>query len=84
MGNWDEASIRLKELEELEPNEAKPYRAWSVFYALQNKQEIALDNLEKAVSLGYEDWEWIRTDEALDSLRDHPRFKTLIEKAPDK
>ncbi len=49
-------------------------------YALAGESEIALDYLEQAVDCGARNKRIYETDKDLDSLRDHPRFKTLIER----
>jgi len=49
-------------------------------YALLGETERALELLENAFSLGWGDRAWLETDSDLDSLRDIPRFKTLLEK----
>lgn len=49
-------------------------------YALLGETERALDLLENAVSLGWGDRAWLETDSDLDSLRDHSRFRKLLEK----
>jgi len=39
----------------------------------------ALDCLEKSVRKGMDEVAWIKNDSDLDNLRDHPRFKALLE-----
>ncbi len=39
----------------------------------------ALDCLEKSVRKGMTEVDWIINDSDLDNLRDHPRFKALLE-----
>jgi len=48
-------------------------------YALEGLQEKALDCLEAAFKAGFGNREWIRRDPDLASLRDHPRFRELME-----
>jgi non-specific serine/threonine protein kinase len=48
-------------------------------YARLGELEKSLDCLEKSVTTGMGQKEWIENDPALDPLRDHPRYKTLIE-----
>lgn len=47
-------------------------------YALLNKPEQAIDCLEKAFLKGFGHKEWIEHDPDFTSVRNHPRFKTLI------
>jgi tetratricopeptide (TPR) repeat protein len=48
-------------------------------YARLGEVEKSLDCLEKSVTTGMGQKEWIESDPALDPLRDHPRYKTLID-----
>ena len=50
------------------------------FYAHAGDKEKALDLLERAVQKGWGDKAWLETDSDLDSLRELPRFKALLEK----
>ena len=77
---FPEAKAAFTEYQKLFPNEGKPYRNLAMFYALQNQREEALNNLKKAISLGYADKEWLQTDDSMDNLRDEPEFKALLEK----
>jgi adenylate cyclase len=48
-------------------------------YARLGELEKSIDCLEKSVTTGMGQKEWIENDPALDPLRDQPRYKTLIE-----
>ena len=50
-----------------------------MYYAEQGKSEKALENLQKAVSLGYSNLDWFETDSSIDILRDDPRFISIIQ-----
>lgn len=47
-------------------------------YALEGKKDYALDWLEISVQAGFGDFEHLRKDEELDSLRDEKRYKKLL------
>ena len=47
--------------------------------ALVGKKDEAFQALEKAIEHGYSDFEHLKRDSDLKTLRDDPRFKTLIE-----
>lgn len=49
-------------------------------FALMGEKDDALRALRRAVQLGYRDWEHLKHDSDLKSLRDDPRFKNLIAK----
>jgi len=48
-------------------------------FCLAGELEQSLDILEKAVRVGNPHRDWIEYDSDLDPLRDHPRFKALLE-----
>jgi serine/threonine protein kinase/tetratricopeptide (TPR) repeat protein len=48
-------------------------------YSGAGRVDEAIDYLEKAVAAGFSQKEWILNDGDLDPLREHPRYKTLIE-----
>jgi tetratricopeptide (TPR) repeat protein len=50
-------------------------------YALQGKTEEAIDCLDKAMTHAYWYKRWAQHDSDLDSLRTHPRFIALMERA---
>jgi serine/threonine protein kinase/tetratricopeptide (TPR) repeat protein len=49
-------------------------------YALTGREEEAIDHLEKALSTGCCHSDWVEKDNDLEALRDHPRFKALLDK----
>jgi serine/threonine protein kinase/Tfp pilus assembly protein PilF len=51
----------------------------SCMYALLGNPNEALDCLEKAVDKGYGQKDWVEHDSDLNSLRDLPRFKTIVD-----
>jgi adenylate cyclase len=65
----------------LEQDQDEPVVLYNVacFYAHAGDREKALDLLERAVQKGWGDKAWLETDSDLDSLRELPRFKALLE-----
>jgi len=62
----------------VDPDEPSTLYNVGCVYALLNKQDDAIDCLEKAADKGYSYKEWIRNDSDLDSLRSLPRFQALL------
>ena len=71
----------------MEPDD--PVIAWSAACTFSNAGELeeALDLLEKAITLGIGNRGWVENDAAMNPLRDHPRFRALLDRmavAPSK
>jgi len=49
-------------------------------YSLMKHPHEALDELERAIELGYNDYIHLRSDSDLDGIRSEPRFKALVKK----
>jgi len=47
--------------------------------ALSKRKEDALDALSHAMELGYDDYEWMKKDNDLFSLRGDPRFESMLD-----
>jgi serine/threonine protein kinase/tetratricopeptide (TPR) repeat protein len=51
----------------------------ATIYALDLQADEALDWLERAISMGNENYPWMATSPNWDALRDDPRFKSILE-----
>lgn len=67
-----------KKLVELSPDDPLGYYNLSCNYSLMGKKKLALDTLEKSVDLGYSDYEHIKKDPDLDSIRRSLRFRKIL------
>jgi len=65
---------------ELEPTEPAVLTNAACVFAVAGLTDDALDMLEKAVEYGFGHRKWIDQDPDLDAIRDHPRFKALMER----
>jgi arylsulfatase A-like enzyme len=71
-----EAPARIFAL--IEPwNEEPPYDL-AVLYAVQGKKDLALAQLRKSIALGATNFEFIRGDARLGTVRSDPRFTDLV------
>lgn len=77
-GNFAQAKYNLEEAEKRNPTNSWVFRNWACFYALQNQKEKSLENLEKAIQMGYSDLYWLKTEKAIESIKASPRFKELL------
>ena len=67
----------------LQLDPAHPVMLYNIgcFHALAGRPEIALDHIERAIELGFHHRDWLLNDADLSPIRDHQRFKSLLEKA---
>ncbi len=48
-------------------------------FALSGRNDDALDALGRAMELGYDDYEWMKKDTDLSTLRGDPRFESMLD-----
>jgi TolB-like protein/Flp pilus assembly protein TadD len=84
MGELELAKEWLHKALELDPDDALVLYNSACTYAQLGETDKALDCLERSDTTAgsSEAFNWMQNDPDLDPLRDHPRFKALIEKAP--
>jgi adenylate cyclase len=70
---WAETALALS------PDDSSTRYNVACFYATIGETEKALDLLENSISSR----SWIENDSELDSLRDHPRYKAMVESMPE-
>lgn len=64
--------------EKLYPDESDTFRNWAMYYALQNQKAQAITHLQKAIDLGFDGLEWLKTDDSMDGLRKELAFIELV------
>lgn len=62
----------------LEPDNATAHYNLACSLALCKKRPDALRSLRKALSLGYDDLDWMEQDPDLEILKDDPEFRQLL------
>ena len=60
------------------------FRGWTMYYALQNDKEKAIESLQQAVTLGLKDLNWLETEPILESIRDEQGYKNVVEQLQKK
>ncbi|MGD9872634.1 MAG: hypothetical protein AB7T27_00030 [Kiritimatiellia bacterium] len=70
-----EADLRLSRLS---PLDGAVWYNLACSHALTGSADDAFAALEKAVRLGYDEYEWMQEDGDLESLRSDPRFKAIL------
>lgn len=75
---FDKALVSDLRLSQLLPQENMVWYNLGCSYALNGMVDIAFDALNRAVELGYTDYEWMKSDSDLGGLREDPRFEALL------
>ncbi len=78
-GLWDRGLEVDRRLVKLLPTDSTAHYNLACSLSLLGRIEAALESLELAVRLGYEDADFMESDEDLSSLRGEMRFRALLE-----
>ena len=78
LGKIEEAKLKGAEALKLSPDDALMQYNGACFYARLNEKKLAIDLLKKSISTGWENYEWMKRDPDLDSLRNEPDYLDLI------
>jgi TolB-like protein/Tfp pilus assembly protein PilF len=78
VGRKDEAKLQAAKAIELSPDDPLMLYNAACFYAQMGEKKEAIQSLRDAIAVGYGNYEWLRRDTDLDTLRDEPEFKELI------
>ncbi|GJM31789.1 MAG: hypothetical protein DHS20C18_07900 [Saprospiraceae bacterium] len=79
-GKFKKAKERFETLQKLTPDNSFVYRNWAVYYALKKDIDLALEQLEKAVDLGYNKKKWIEEEDGFEVIRKQERYQQIIKK----
>lgn len=77
-GRYEDGLRIDAELTCLRPNEPENWYNLACSYALVGQKDSAFSALDRAVSLGYNDVDWILKDKDLKGLHNDPRFKEIL------
>jgi adenylate cyclase len=80
LGEKEKGREWLERALELDPEDSMLQYNAGCIYSLLGMREEALECLEKSVAGGLTQRGWYANDSNLDGLRDHPRFKALLER----
>lgn len=78
LGRYAEGLAVDRRLARLMPTSPTVYYNLACSLALLGQTEESLNALEQAVEFGYDDADFLRSDEDLRALRDNPRFERLL------
>jgi tetratricopeptide (TPR) repeat protein len=79
-GQFDFSLKVDKRLSRLEPRNPLVFYNLACSYSLNSDLDLAAAALDKALSLGYNDFKWLARDPDLRLLRKHPLYRTIEDK----
>ena len=68
-----------RKLVKLQPQNATAHYNLACSLALSKRKSDALRALQRAVKLGYTDFDWMQQDPDLEVLKQHPEFQSLLQ-----
>lgn len=77
---FNEARDDLKKAVELNPNSWGAHYNFAVLYSVQNQIDSSLHSLDRALELGFNDYDLLRNDPDLNNVRKHSGFKQILKK----
>ncbi|MDB5105700.1 MAG: hypothetical protein JWP91_3389 [Fibrobacteres bacterium] len=78
-GRLEESVAACKKAVLLDPDCTAAYYDLACYYSLLAKREQSLAAMEMALCKGFNDFEWVLKDPDLESLRQNPEFKLLLQ-----
>lgn len=79
-GRFTEGLEVDEQLSKLEPGNPLVFYNLACSYSLTDQFDRAAASLERAISLGYQDFNWLAKDPDLRRLRKHPLFQRIEDK----
>ncbi len=77
-GRMQDGLVVDEKLVTVRPTDPTAHYNLACRYALLKQRDKAITTLRKAVELGYRDFDFMKEDHDLDSIRKDPRFRKLI------
>lgn len=77
-GEVDRAKIQAVKALELSPGDPLMLYNGACFYARMGEKKLALESLKQAIDSGFENYEWIKRDADLESIRSEPGYKEIM------
>jgi non-specific serine/threonine protein kinase len=78
IGKREEAKVQAAKALELSPDDPLMLYNATCFYAQMGEKRLALESLRGAFAVGYQNYEWLKRDTDLDSLRNEPEYVELL------
>ncbi len=78
LDDYDRAVDSMMKAIELSPGDALVMYNVACLYGVQKKGDLAVHWLRRAIEAGYRNYDWIKGDSDLDSVREHPGYLDLM------
>uniref|UniRef100_UPI001EF9FC05 TPR end-of-group domain-containing protein n=1 Tax=Crocosphaera watsonii TaxID=263511 RepID=UPI001EF9FC05 len=79
IGRFDDAIASYDKALEIKPDDPSVYYNKACAYALQNKIQLAIENLQQAINLDVKYKDMAKTNTDFDSIRDNEQFQELLQ-----
>lgn len=79
-GKFSEGLKVDEQLSRLRPDDPLTYYNLACSYSLVGRYELAITSLDRAITLGYRDFQWLSRDPDLRDLRKHPAYRRIRDK----
>ena len=77
---FNKAQEDLKTAKELAPDNPSVRYNYACLYSLKGDVDLALDEIDAALTQGFNDYDALRRDSDLNNVRKHPEFRKILEK----
>jgi Flp pilus assembly protein TadD len=77
---FNKAEDDLRKAKELAPDSASVRYNYASLHSLNGNVDLALDEIDAALTKGFNDYDALRLDQDLNNLRKHPEFRKILEK----
>lgn len=77
---FNKAEEDLRKAKELSPDSAAIRYNYASLHSLRGNVDLALDEIDAALSKGFSDYDALRRDPDLENARRHPEFRKVLEK----
>ncbi len=77
---FNKAEEDLRKAKELAPDSASVRYNYASLHSLNGNVDLALDEIDAALTKGFSDYDALRLDPDLNNLRKHPEFRKILEK----
>jgi TolB-like protein/tetratricopeptide (TPR) repeat protein len=77
-GKIEEAKLEAAKALELSPGDPVMMYNAACFYSVLGEKGLAIDSLKNSIAAGNENYEWLKRDPDLDSIRNEPEYLELI------